>query len=399
MRVKKRRQIAGFSLIEVLIASGLMALVSAGLISMVTTMGKEQNNQLRTATFREIKTRIQYLITDQNSWNRTLAGNANMACIRDKTDCTPAVPATPWNGLNLYDSSGTIFFTPPAYNKVSPAWTGTENGFTDKGSPCNTFNGNTGAGIDTCPITYKIVWEPICPPVGTCKNPLIKITARMVFNASNSAQVAAMSMGDTTGGAGWTDDSIAAKTGKYDVAVKRSATTVNKSFLVAVTSIPTSGAIGNPGGNCPTGGGFVARGLTNPGPTPVWSEGVNDDPFDLVSVNTANVILQAGTYNCKIMSVAYAVDGFTMKLVKTFPLPVADVAGSLASGNAPKAAALQSVAYASVVLSPIVDTTYQLQQTCVQTPNGTGAPFAMGMPAQPYDTPSIFASLSCIQTN
>ena len=136
----------GFSLIEVLIAAGLMALVSSGLISLVTTMNKEQNNQFRVAALREIKSRFQFLITDQNSWAQTLATNGSMACIRNKTSCTPPA-ADPYYDLTLYDANAVAFFIPPAHGLVSPSWPASSPGFTDKGAPCTGFNGNAGAGV------------------------------------------------------------------------------------------------------------------------------------------------------------------------------------------------------------------------------------------------------------
>lgn len=389
MRIKKLNNNHGFSLIEVLVAAGLMALVSTGLVSMVTTMGKEQNNQFRTAALRELKTRIQYLVSDQNSWSRTLQLNGatntdSMWCINQKTNCTPGV-----YDLKLYDSFGNLFLNAPTYTLNSPGWPAASNGFTDKGSPCTTFNGNANAGLESCPITYKIVWEPVCISAVNCKNPLIKVTARMIYNTSNSAQVASLSQGNISGSGSWTDDSVAVNTGKYDIVLKRSATTINKSFTIAITNV--SGAA-TPGGPCST---TVAlpteRGATGPS----WTTA--DDNFTLVSVTALSslIAIKAGTYSCKIVALGYSVDNFSIKLIEVAPSP-GDVLGSEASGNAPDK--LQAAAISNPILSLTADSTFKLVQYCQRVDPGSPN-FAMGLPAGPYTQASVYASMTCTQTN
>lgn len=387
----------GMSLIEVLIAAGLMVIVASGMVGVVTSMNKEQNNQTRISTLRELKTRFQFLITDQNSWNQTLAqnataGNALAVCLRDKTTCS----AAGITNLTLYDSAGTAVFVPPPFN-TTPAAAGS-NGYTDKGTPCAAFNGTT--GVDACPISYKVVWEPVC--TGTCKNPLVKVTVRMMFKASNNAQITAFSVGNSDHTTSWTDDTVAANVGKYDVVIKRSASSISKSFKLTISS--TAAATG--GGACATDPAVSVRGDTTAGtPGPAWdAEAAGDDPFDLVqTVGTDGTIrIAPGTYSCKITALGWAVDSFKVQLNKLVAPNNGVVAGSVGSSNASSTSFMQSTASSSPVVSvsEAAGATFKIEQSC-SNPNYVlpGAyKYNMGMPASPY-TKSTLATFTCTQTN
>lgn len=391
MSLNKLKNKAGFSLVEIMIASGLMALVASGLVSVVTAMNKEQNNQFRTAALRELKTRFQFLITDQNAWAMTLQKNGtaglSMECLVKKTACT----AGGIYDLKLYDPAGVLAFDPLPFATASPSYAPAA-GFADKGSPCTTFNGNAGAGVDSCPISYKVVWEPICPSSGVCINPLVRVTVRLVFNPGPTSSNLVLSTGAVPPTASWTDDSVASNTGKYDVVIKRSATTLSKSFFITVNN----GGAATPSGSCPVGS-YVARGSVGPG----WTRNANDDPFSLVSVSGADITIKAGTYSCKTASLGYAVDTFFTKLVQTTgPGSPADLPGSATSSNAPYIGLLQSVATANPVISMTQDSTFQLQQKCTTlNPDPVGETYALGLPASPYTALTTFASLLCTQTN
>lgn len=383
------------SLIEVLIAAGLMALVAAGLTGTIVSMNKEQNNQIRLATLREMKTRIQFLITDQNSWNKTMQQNANMNCLLTHGSCTPGGTYD----LKLNDPSGTVFLDPPPW-ATTPVVAG--NGFTDKGVSClGGFNGAAGAGSDACPISYKIVWEPVC--VAPCKNPLVRVTARLLYNPSPTAQVPSFALGSAT---------IAnneAGAGKYDVVIKRSGTTINKSFSMSIKVASAAGGKG--GGDCPsawtTRGSNVISESNGAGAYPIWS--IDDDNFGLVTKNdsTGAITIQPGTYSCKITAVAWAVDNFKIQLYRD-TAPVGVVTGSEASANASTTSYAQSVATSSPLISIAAATTYRLQQYCqnptfIQNNIGpvppNGNQYQMGLTAKPYTDASTFATFTCSQTN
>src|SRR3989338_3651042 len=117
MWLTKLKNSKGFSLIEVLISAGLMALVASGMIGLVTSMNKEQNNQYRLSALRELKTRFQFLISDQGSWNKTLermysAGDPLAVCIRDQVTCAALIGVV--SDLTLHDNAGNPYFVPPA---------------------------------------------------------------------------------------------------------------------------------------------------------------------------------------------------------------------------------------------------------------------------------------------
>src|SRR3989338_2175996 len=405
MWLTKLKNSKGFSLIEVLISAGLMALVASGMIGLVTSMNKEQNNQYRLSALRELKTRFQFLISDQGSWNKTLermysAGDPLAVCIRDQVTCAALIGVV--SDLTLHDNAGNPYFVPPANTLVSPSWPGNSAGFSDKGSPCTGFNGNTGAGVDTCPFTYKVVWEPIC--TGTCINPLIRVTVRLIYNPGSKAPALPLGSGNLTTSAFDTDDSVADNTGKYDVVMKRSAKAINKSFTLNMTNnysvLPTGEAA--PGGNCQQSPTFGVRGKTSaPESGTSWNE--VDDSFDLVTVDiaTGEISIMPGTYSCRITAVGWAVNTFTIQLRAVSPSVV--VPGSIATGTAAQASLVQATATSTPIVSVggSVPAVYVVEQTC-QTATGLIAPgptFTMGMPTPNYDQPSVYGTFSCTQTN
>lgn len=380
----------GMSLVEVLVAAGLMALVAAGLVGTITAMNREQNNQVRLATFRELKSRIQFLITDQNSWNMTLKNNSSMDCLVQHTGSAPCTSGSATD-LVLYDSSGAAFFTPPTHSTIPGAGS---NGFTDKGVPCTGFNGNAGAGLDSCPISYKMIWEPICNSTSSCKNPLVRVTARMLYNPSSSAVVTSFSLGtgpvaNNEGGAG-----------KYDVVIKRSATTINKSFSLAMREKDNVSAA-PPGSNAGFKGGGTCVGLSVRGTATNGKEWeIISDDFNLItSLDTATgkIKLSPGTYSCKITASGWAVDSFQIKLYNA--TTGVDVAGSYGASNAAAAPNYnQAVATSTPVISISTESDFQLLQSC-QNMSTTPTQFQMGLPAQPYTGYSVYGTMTCSQTN
>jgi type II secretory pathway pseudopilin PulG len=370
----------GMSLIEVLVAAGLMIIVASGLVGIVTSMNKEQNNQTRISALRELKTRFQFLLSDQNSWNQTLAsnataGNALAVCIKNKTTCSSAGISD----LVIRDANNAVFFDPPPFGTAVPA--AGSNGFTDKGAPCTAFNGTT--GNDLCPITYKVVWEPICPLSGACINPLIRVTVRTMYKPSATAQVTSFSLGNTTGAAGWTDDSNPANTGKYDVVIKRSASSISKAFSYQIIS----GALG--GGSCNVTPAVTTRGAV----APLWT--VSSDPFGLATVSAGVFTIKAGTYSCKLTAAGWAVDNFFVQLNQ---VGIGVVPGSIGTANASSTSYVQSIATSNPVLSLSADTDFRVEQSC-QVNSIAPTNFNMGMPSVPYGIPSILATLTCTQTN
>lgn len=390
----------GMSLIEVLVAAGLMAIVAMGMGGVITSMNKEQNNQVRLATLRELKTRIQSLITDQNSWNKTMQMNNGatnpMKCLLDHSACTPGT-----YDLLLYDPAGNAFINPPPpYAAVPPAGS---QGFTDKGAVCSNFNGNANAGVDSCPISYKIVWEPVCPVTGACINPLVRVNARLLFNPSDSAQIPSVSL--ASGSMVNNDSSL----GKYDVVIKRSATTINKAFSYAIKVINATGLQhqGQGGGDCAATGSYTIRGKkvatmlqsTTGGQYPPWV--VESDPFSLVNldITTGEMRLEPGTYNCKVTAAAWAVNSFSIRLYN-----VSDgvqLNDSVATSNANTASYSQSIATSNPIISISAQKKFRLEQSCSFPTyvDAVGRKYNMGLASEPYSSPSTVATFSCTQTN
>ena len=90
------KNIKGMSLIEVLVAAGLAAIVSLGIATMMQNSFKEQKKIVLLATVKELKARQENLIRDPNAWskNLNLVGtlNSNALFVGLKNNCVTAFP-------------------------------------------------------------------------------------------------------------------------------------------------------------------------------------------------------------------------------------------------------------------------------------------------------------------
>lgn len=390
----------GFSILEVLIAAGLLSIISLGIITMLENMTLDQKRVQVLTTLRDLKSKIEFAIKDQNSWVNTVQdgalndpanpGAGGWACLRNTAACTVAF-AAPGNPpkLILKDAANNTL-----YNLLS--WTDTTgNGFTETGLPCTGFDSGAGTGNDSCPISYRLVYIFKCAgAAASCVDPQIRVTARMVYNPSPSTMLnrfrALIAQGNMTAGGttGADDDSDDAR---YDVSVVRSAAMINRSFKLTMTF--TGPAVGpfdctNAGvGTCNMGAALNQAGARHP-----LQFSVEDDTADLVTLQDTNFAFsfnEKGYYNCTAAVTAFATMGFEAGIVQraagaAFP-------GTLvASGSTVAGKWAQSVAIVETRFS-VTDTTlwYSIAQKCDDNAPG-GTPVAdnctLGMNIAPYPT-------------
>lgn len=144
----------GFSLVEVLIAAGLIAMGIMGLSTVVIDISKT-NQQLELVRMAfSARTQFAKLIQSESVWQRAIAQNdaaAMMQCLdkKAKLACTPSSTAAGYS-FKLYDDSG---------NELTPD------------------------GI----FQYDLFWRPVCPPVTTpCKNPIVQVQGNLRLKTSSA---------------------------------------------------------------------------------------------------------------------------------------------------------------------------------------------------------------------
>ncbi|MGZ3726642.1 MAG: type II secretion system protein [Pseudobdellovibrio sp.] len=314
----------GMSIVEVLVAAGLVAIISLGVATMLSNAASETKRLRLFNTLKELKAKMELTIRDQSSWGQTIAvttgtynSTATFNQIRAKGLVT-AVPYTAPEKIILFDGSGNI-----AYNLLDWAGTGT-NGFTLDGGSCTTFSAAAGAGSDACPISYKLVDAVTCPnAAASCITPQIRVVARLVFNPStvpSGSTVSTLMKFKTLIGYGdYTTISGAAIDGKYDAVVSRTPTQSTPSFKLTAYKTAASGGCATAGaGQCSQGADAIHSFTTSVGYT------VDSDSSggSLVTAGTgANGIPKGywtfgniGQYSCKVTIVAFSTGGMTAGL-------------------------------------------------------------------------------------
>jgi prepilin-type N-terminal cleavage/methylation domain-containing protein len=156
----------GFTLLELLMAIGLMSFLGLGVMT-VASMSSRTSNSLNIsngATGSYVTT----VATLQNAsaWNATVAANPSMACLQNHTDCAAA-----GGTFQVFDEKSNLY-----YDATVAA-----NGFDQASQRCSTFGK---AGDQTCVYRYDIVWKPLCPTSGACIDPLVNIKGTFKMSAA-----------------------------------------------------------------------------------------------------------------------------------------------------------------------------------------------------------------------
>lgn len=162
---------SGFTLIEVMLATGVIAVSTLALVSF-TKISLEVDRKTRTKqNISQAKAEVINILSNQDLWlthvtnagsaHPTLAGatiNDDLSCIRDRSACVESQ-----HPLTLMDSSSKIIVDPQV----------TTQGFTANGEVCSTFGDNT----DNNPCIYRLElkWSPVCPVSGACVDPQVKV--------------------------------------------------------------------------------------------------------------------------------------------------------------------------------------------------------------------------------
>ena len=166
----------GFSVVEVLVALGLLSIVGVGTSTMVFNMMSSNNYVTMGNAALNLRTELTSILSDDRAWVNTINdttvnpdASSAFGCLRTSTACAAGVyPFTP----KLVNN--TLFRA--TYDPQTLA----ARGFNANGAICNTYS--AAVPNDSCPVRYTFTWQPICPAAGPCIRPQIRI--RLIFNFS-----------------------------------------------------------------------------------------------------------------------------------------------------------------------------------------------------------------------
>jgi prepilin-type N-terminal cleavage/methylation domain-containing protein len=188
---------AGFSLIEVLVAMGIVGVLLAALMSAGTISLKQQKQSNITFQADVERRGIMKLINDPTAWGNTLLdANNSSSCGTSSSTCNPLncllTPANCYSG-----QGGNIYVLRDASaggGAIAYDWLGSD-GLTMQGTHCTTFAAPPNAGHDECPLQFQITWKAICSqPNGTAcgsAKVLPQISIRPIFNPNSAANTVA----------------------------------------------------------------------------------------------------------------------------------------------------------------------------------------------------------------
>lgn len=175
--LKNLQKEKGFSLIDVIIAMGLAAMVFSAIGSAIFYSSRLQQKDNRTVSVMAARNFVYRALTQWTSLRATLVGNSPIFdCAINNTGCTAGVNTSNFI-LYTRNSAGTL---QALYNaSASP-----KQGFDENGTVCTPAGGLNAPTID-CPVRVDFEWEPLCTT--GCTDPVpIAITAKFTtFDPAN----------------------------------------------------------------------------------------------------------------------------------------------------------------------------------------------------------------------
>ncbi len=300
----------GFSLVEILVALAIMAAVTLGVSTLMTSLNQQYYRANFTQTLETLRQEIINNISGSgaglagtggagvaaanmanDSWFQTMQNNAEFACILNNQTCA----ATGWLNISLWgpvqlDGLGNPTPYIPDMDNVAGA------GFDRNGLPCTTFDGTAGAGNNDCPIQYQIQARLLCETgVANCVNPAVEIRANLNVNAPGNFY-----RPDQT---------------RYSFVMRKSGGSSRSVSVVIAEIISTAGGANegtsrcNPGNWISRGARFACGGACG---NLSWRR--LDDQFDSVQIAGAGIRFMPGYWTCNVTVPAWSVNRFDIRL-------------------------------------------------------------------------------------
>jgi len=176
-RTKKITTSSGFSILEVMVAVGILGVASYFVVSLLHTSLKGSIQTNVTVQAENIKRNLVNNFTNDPSWINTVKASPTLsACLAPLySGGTASCPAGDYTNIVVKDGGGHLFYDSTATSN---------NGFDSNGAMC--LGGFTSAGNDKCPFRVDIKVTLSCPS-GDCSNPQVQIVGDMKFAPVNPA--------------------------------------------------------------------------------------------------------------------------------------------------------------------------------------------------------------------
>ncbi len=365
----------GMSLIEVLIALGMVGILSSVIATVMQQMQKAQNQVNVLNTIENMRINIQKLAADGSAWRETVQDPGNsgtgltLACVQNNALCNHNAAAALIPSNETIDN-GTLDSAPfgdLAFLKTSNGGnyidsTSATSGYTDKGTPCTTWNAT---GNDDCPIRWKMKIALECQGAATCLNPTIRLIAVLYYRAAGANET----------------KKIVNET-KYRVDIRRGAKGDTRAERFTAEYRGAAGA--SNGGPCSTAGTIIPLTDTDPALNENANVTFGGGPSGTMRFN-------AGTYTCSASGTCFACGTVRLNLLVN--------GASLFRSNSMLARDQQLVSPSINQVSFTINATtpVTLVQTCnpgLDTPAGAGD-FGLGMALPDYSTGTKFAEIQC----
>ena len=385
--MNKLRSNSGFGIIEILIAFGLVGILTAVMTTLFTNIQKQQRQANIVASVTSMRDTIAKMLNDGRAWRNTIADptNVNTTCLLTRDGTCPHITAPlPVSQTSAYYDAAPFLELPILRDASSPhtavpallPYINTSvatAGFTNSGTPCNTFD--MANGNDQCPIRWEIRMQYTCPaPAVTCTDPTVRVVAFMYYRPAANSDLASV-----------------INENRFFVDIIRGAQGENRSERIEIVSQSVPG--GAP--NAATGGGVCLPGGWQP---IILNTILVDTGNNVVSIAGADITLAAGTYNCSATTSCFSCRTLQMRLINV------DAGVVITSpGTAGPSATMLNVTANYPDLRANGPTRINLDHGCGVHPDCTLSPgpgacpmtWGMGMAIPNYSTPTIYSSLIC----
>ena len=192
----RRPATRGFSIIEALVAAGIMSLVLLAVLRSSNIFVKQQAQISTTLQFDQISSKMVGILKNDVAWSNTTRNTNNATtfnCLLNN-NCTSNSVGGYFRVFDIANSE--INGGPSTAGTLGPYY----YGFTSRGTACAngvSFSPSGSPGNDGCPFGLSFSWQPMCPSAVTCTaaNMQMLITGAWTYNPATPQRTIAFNSG------------------------------------------------------------------------------------------------------------------------------------------------------------------------------------------------------------
>lgn len=360
----------GMSIVEVLVALGMVGILASVMASIFDQMQKSQAQVNITNTIETMRLNIQKLAADGTAWRQTVAllANPSLNCVRTNAICADSGAQAILSNDNVGNATldAAPFLDLPHLEQAAggsyiDTQTSATSGYTDKGTPCNTWSA---AGNDACPIRWKIKMAFECQaPAVTCLNPTIRIVGILYYRRAGL------------------NGRVVINENRYRVDLRRGAQGDTRAERFQTSYMGFSGNPGDDGGPC-------VPSATIPFNNVTLNENGNVAPG---GGPPGTYLFQAGTYTCSAVASCFACGKVHIALFQG-AIPIITSVTLLSMRWDQTQVSISNATFTINAITPM-----RIVEYCDQHPGGMAglANLNMGMAMPVYGTANKFAEFQC----